>query len=147
MLSPGSLNLYCIHPNGYLVNAQLGGVVFSGHHFSSTQTSHTFHALHAAVGAAMIFSFTHQSLSLDLAALPLTRFLTKFKFDFRMRLGATQKSHVRLVRLLRKLSNVVGQMAPAVQWDIPRDHSIDASTLRRPRHLPNSLNFLLPALS
>jgi hypothetical protein len=28
---------------------------FSSQHFSSTQTSHTFHALHAAVGAAMIF--------------------------------------------------------------------------------------------
>jgi hypothetical protein len=44
-------------------------------------------------------------LSLDLAALPLTRFLTKFTFDFRMQLGAKQKSCVRLVRLLRKLSN------------------------------------------
>jgi hypothetical protein len=45
-------------------------------------------------------------LSLNLAALLLTRFLTKFKFNFRMRLGATQKSRVRLVRLLRKLSIV-----------------------------------------
>ncbi|KAJ6568698.1 hypothetical protein B0H19DRAFT_1065513 [Mycena capillaripes] len=76
---------------------------FFGHHFSSMQTSHTFHALHAAVEAARTFFFAHQSFSLDLAALLLTRFLTKFKIDFRMRLGATQKSRVGLVRLVRLL--------------------------------------------
>jgi hypothetical protein len=41
--------LYCIHPNGYLVDAQPGGAVFPA------QTSRTFRVVRTAVEAQMKF--------------------------------------------------------------------------------------------
>jgi hypothetical protein len=53
--SPVSAILYCIHPNGYLVDAQPGGGVFSGHHPDPLRLPTLFHVLGTAVEAQMRF--------------------------------------------------------------------------------------------
>jgi hypothetical protein len=108
MPSPVSATLYCIHPNGYLVDSQPGRAVTPAITPAPLRLPTLFASCTQQLRHKWDF-FTHQYLSLDPTTLPLTWLLSNIKFDFCMQLRAMPKSCMWLMRLLCKLSNTVQQ--------------------------------------
>jgi hypothetical protein len=102
--------------------------------------AHFLRPAQSSCGSNAIF-FTHQDLPVNRTIYPLTLFLSNLRSDFRMRLRAMPKSRMRLLRLLRKLSNIISAASTRAFLDgkIPQEIHPSMVNNRKRREIVQSV--------